>query len=63
MKEKDTPNKNEFNWIDDTIVGMALLLKGGSIDSFGNKIYGNVFYKIGKHRITGQVAVIPTNRN
>ena len=56
-------NKEEYNWTDSAVVGMALLIQGGSVDSFGNQIDGNVFYEVGKHKETGMVAILPTERN
>ncbi|MBN4061700.1 hypothetical protein JYU20_00700 [Bacteroidales bacterium AH-315-I05] len=53
----------EFNWIDEEVVGMALLLLGESIDSLGNEINGSLFYEVGKHKKTGQVAILPTHRS
>lgn len=55
--------KAEFTWTDKAVVGGALLITGGSIDSFGNKIDADVFYEVGKHKVTGQVAILPTKRN
>lgn len=55
--------REEFNWTEQEVIGMALLIQGGSIDSFGNRINGDVFYEVGKHKSSGMVAIIPTQRN
>ena len=57
------PIRQDFNWTEENVLGLAILIKGGSIDSFGEKIDGNIFYAIGKHKKTGQVAIFPTGRN
>ncbi len=54
--------KEEFNWTEQAVVGMALLMQGGSIDSFGNQISCNVYYEVGKHKEDGKVAILPTER-
>jgi hypothetical protein len=56
-------NKEEYNWTDEPVVGMALLITGGSIDSFGEQIEGNVYYEVGKHKTDGMVVIVPTDRN
>lgn len=56
-------NRDEFNWTEEAVVGLSLLLIGGEIDSFGDKINGNIFYEVGKHKITGKTVIMPTNRN
>ena len=56
-------NKEEFNWTETAVVGMALLIQGGSVDSFGNQIKADVFYQVGKHKENGMVALLPTERN
>ena len=56
-------NSEEYNWTDKPVVGMALLITGGSIDSFGHKIKADVYYEVGKHKETGKVALLPTERN
>lgn len=56
-------NKEEFNWTEKAIVGMALIIQGGSIDSFGNQIKSDIYYEVGKHKESGMVAILPTDRN
>jgi len=52
--------EDEYNWVDKPIIGLALLLKGGSIDSYGDQLDGERFYMVGKHKENGKVAIIPT---
>lgn len=56
-------NTEDYNWTDEPVVGMALIIHGGSIDSFGDQIKADTYYKVGKLKTTGQVAIIPTERN
>lgn len=56
-------NKEEFNWTDKSVIGMALIIQGGSIDSFGNQIKSDIYYEVGKHKESGMVAILPTDRN
>ncbi len=56
-------NREEYNWIKKPVIGLALLLYGGSIDSFGNSIKGDIYYEVGKHKVDGMTAILPTNRN
>jgi len=55
--------KEDFNWTDESVVGMALIIQGGQIDSNGDILNSNVYYEVGKHKETGQVAIIPTDKN
>jgi len=55
--------KEEYNWTEEAVVGTALLLQGGGIDSFGEQIKGDIFYEVGKHKESGMVAILPINRN
>jgi hypothetical protein len=52
--------KEDFKWTDKPVIGLALSLQGGSIDSHGNRIKGQNYYKVGKHKETGQVVIINT---
>jgi len=56
-------NKEDFNWTDKPIIGMALALQGASIDSHGDAIKGQLYYNVGKHKETGQVVIDPTGEN
>ncbi|MBK7362845.1 MAG: hypothetical protein IPJ01_11155 [Micavibrio sp.] len=56
-------NKEEYNWTEKAVVGMALLIQGGSVDSFGEQIKSDIFYEVGKHKDNGMVAILPTDRN
>lgn len=56
-------NKEDYNWTSEPVIGMSLLMIGGEIDSFGDKIQGVLFYNVGKHKTSGKVAIIPTKRN
>lgn len=49
----------DFNWTEQAVIGLSLLMMHGSIDSFGDKISGSVYYYVGKHKKTGQVAIVP----
>ena len=48
----------EFNWTQKPIIGLALSLKGGEIDSQGNKLIGDKMYAVGKHKKTGKVFIM-----
>lgn len=63
MNLPDDLAKEDFNWCDTDIIGTALIIKGGSIDSHGNPIRGNIYYHVGKHKNSGMVAIIPTDRD
>ncbi len=56
-------NANEYSWTDKDVIGTALLIMGGEIDSYGDKINADIFYKVGKRISDGMVAIIPTERN
>lgn len=56
-------NKEDYNFTEKPIVGLALKIRGGSIDSYGNAIDGNTYYQVGKHKQTGQVVIMPTDQN
>jgi len=55
--------REEFNWTENPVIGTALLLMGGEIDSFGDKIKADIFYEVGKHRESEMTAILPTNKN
>jgi len=55
--------REEYNWTEQAVIGMALQIQGGTIDSFGNPIEKNIFYEVGKHKEIGMVAILPTERN
>jgi len=55
--------REEYNWTEKAVVGLALRMIGGTIDSFGNQIKGDVFYEVGKHKVSGVVALLPTEKN
>lgn len=55
--------KEDFNWTEKAVVGMALLMIGGTTDSFGDKIMSNIYYEVGKHKTTGETAILPTKKN
>ena len=56
-------NREEYNWTEQAVVGLALLIQGGSIDSFGEQIKGDIYYEVGKRKTDGMVAILPTERN
>lgn len=51
--------KEDFNWTEQPIIGTALLIMGGSIDSNNQPIKSNVHYNVGKHKSTGKVIISP----
>ena len=55
--------KEDLNWCDEPIIGMALIIKGGKIDSKGQPLNGTTFYEVGKHKESGMVAIIPTGKD
>jgi hypothetical protein len=52
---------SEFNWAGELVIG-SLLLKAET-DNNGAAINPNAFYKVGKHKVSGKVAIIPTEMN
>lgn len=56
-------NKEEYNWTNKPVIGLSLLIMGGSIDSFGKAINGDIFYEVGKHKVNGGVVILPTEKN
>jgi hypothetical protein len=52
-------NLEEFNWTEKPVIGSALLVMGGTIDSNGEQILFNTRYDVGKHKVTGQVIISP----
>jgi hypothetical protein len=52
-------NEEDFNWTEEPVIGMALAIQGGTVDSNGNKLIGTAFYKVGKRKSDGVVALIP----
>lgn len=56
-------NPEDFNWTPEPVIGSALLIAGGETDSFTNKIDPYIYYEVGKHKISGMVAILPTKRN
>ncbi len=63
MSEPNRLNREEYNWTEKSVVGTALLLTGGSIDSFGDQIKSDIYYEVGKRKSDGMVAILPTERN
>lgn len=51
--------KEDYSWIDKPIGGQALLLQGGKKDSFGDPIKGDLYYQVGKHKVSGKTIIIP----
>lgn len=51
--------KEDYIWIDKPTGGQALLLKGGKKDSLGNPIKGDIYYQVGKHKVSGKAIIIP----
>ena len=68
MPLKEIPSSSElvredYNWTEKIVIGTALLLMGGSIDSFGDSIKADIFYEVGKHKENGLTAILPTEKN
>lgn len=55
--------REDFNFTEEPIIGQALLIKGGVIDSYGDNIHPFVFYEVGKHKTLGKTCIIPTTKN
>ena len=53
--------EDELNWTDKLVIGMVLM--GAERDSFGGNINPMQFYKVGKHKISGKLAIVPTDKN
>lgn len=53
--------KLEFKWTDEPVIGLCLL--NAERDSFGELIVPYVFYEVGKHKLTGKLAILPTEKN
>jgi hypothetical protein len=47
----------DFNWTDKPIIGAALLIMEGEIDSNNQSIKPMSYYKVGKHKRTGKVII------
>lgn len=56
MKEED------FIWVQQPIMGGALLVMQGEIDSRNEKIMFDSYYRVGKHKISGKVMIIPVDK-
>jgi len=55
--------KEDLNWCDEPILGMALLvMENEAIDSSGTPIEPRRYYEVGKHPGTGKVAILPTEK-
>jgi len=52
--------REDFNWTKETVIGLALKMQRGVIDSYGNRIEDNVMYEIGKRKTDGKVVILPT---
>ena len=50
--------KDDINWIEKPVIGEAVKLIGGTIDSNGDAIVSLAWYNIGKQKVTGKVAII-----
>ena len=55
-------NKNDYVWSSKLVIGLELRLKGGLIDSYGDKIYPSVYYKHGTDKSSGEIVIIPTTK-
>ena len=54
-------DENNFNWTNDPVIGLVLM--SAEHDSFGNPINPDIFYITGKHKVSGMLALFPTERN
>ena len=61
-KEKIEIPREEFTWTPE-LIGTALIIKGGTMDSFGNPVKPELFYEVGRHKVTQQCCIVPTGRN
>lgn len=53
----------EFNWTEVPVIGTALLMKGATIDSFGDKVQPEKYYEVGKRISDGMVTLLPIDRD
>ena len=54
-------NELEFNWTDEPVIGLCLM--DAEKDSNGIPINPDVFYRVGKHKVSGMLAIIATEKN
>jgi len=59
-------NESEINWIERPIIGMALLIFAAPnnelpIDSSAQPIKETAYYRVGKHKTSGKLAIIEIN--
>lgn len=54
----DASTFKEFNWTDEPISGMLLIF--AEHDSNGSDIKTQQYYFVGKHKITGMIAIVPS---
>ena len=57
--------EDEFVWCEELLIGIALTMTGyiGITDSSGRPISNTRFYKVGKHKYNGKIAIIPTEKD
>jgi hypothetical protein len=56
-------NEEELDWTDEPIIGQALIIMGMPnkepvIDSSGQLVKSLSYYRVGKHKTNGKVAII-----
>jgi hypothetical protein len=49
---------HDLKWIGQPIIGSALILYGGVIDSEGNPLLAGELYKLARHLPTGRVIIM-----
>ncbi len=60
MKPEDI--HDDVNWTDGPIIGTAIKIIGGTIDSNGDPIDFLAYYNVGKQKGTGKVAIIKVEK-
>ena len=54
---------NNYTWTKELVIGTALLMLGGSVDSNKQPIKALTYYKVGKRKTDGKVVIIETAKN
>lgn len=70
MKRKNSSGKpikiafkpEQFNWTNGLVSGEALIVLGGTMDSFGKNVKKDIQYKVGKHKKLGYAMIIPEDQ-
>lgn len=48
---------SELDWLIDSVIGMSIIMRGGTIDSNGNEIKPFSYYKVAKQHSTGKIII------